>query len=217
MRSKLHILIIALLSLITVSCATVPTPSVKVENWQHHQQKLSQLTHFTASGKIGYISPEERVSLQFEWQQQDQDTYQLRLSTFLGGTVLKLNVTPHKVTLVDREGKTHIGQSASLMAYQLTGLILPIDEMKDWIKGLPTGTNQYSFNEQQLIKQLNKEINSRQWQLTYNHYQTIHLANTDLDPTDFKTGTIQLPQNMVLSQNKQKIKFVINKWNLNDK
>ena len=179
-------------------CTTVPQQLNKVEDWSVYSASLQQLTTFNAAGKLGYISHKNRVSLNFHWKQNSQG-YVLRLSTFLGGNILQLTVNAQGAFLVDDKGKTHYGHSAGDLIYQLTGLVVPVDQIKDWIKGLPTGADNYQLDAFHRVQTLNKD---QQWTARYSRYQ-----NTD---------KMVLPKDILLQQmnNKTKIKIMINTWEL---
>ena len=166
-------------------------------SWQQHQQQLQALTHYQAQGQLGYISPQQRFSTNLQWDNAPQKS-QLQLTTFLGTSVLKLNITPNGAVLVTENGDEYQGHSAAQLVQQLTGIELPVNEMRNWLIGLPTGTKHYQLNQDQQVKWLSKNINGQEWTLQYLAY------NNQLSPA--------LPTRMLLEQGNKKIKLMINRW-----
>ncbi|WP_318519680.1 lipoprotein insertase outer membrane protein LolB [Photobacterium leiognathi] len=175
-------------------CAQTPKNTQKVD-WETHQTQLKRLTDYQAKGVFGYLSPEQRVSLTFNWKNHN-DEYQLLL-TKMYKTVLNLDAKPNSVTLVDPDGKTYHGTDATQLVQQLTSIQLPLSQMRDWLIGLPTGADTYQLNNNDQVAYLAKDINGQVWEMHYNTYN-------DQSPS--------LPTQMVLNQGKLKIKIKISHW-----
>ncbi|EAR56499.1 hypothetical outer membrane lipoprotein LolB [Photobacterium sp. SKA34] len=175
-------------------CAQTPKSTQKVD-WETHQTQLKRLTDYQAKGVFGYLSPEQRISLTFNWKNHG-DGYQLIL-TKMYKTVLNLNAEPGNVTLIDPDGKTYHGTDAAQLVKQLTGIELPLSQMRDWLIGLPTAADTYQLNNNDQVAFLAKEINGQVWEMHYNTYN-------DQSPA--------LPTQMVLNQGKLKIKIKISNW-----
>ncbi|WP_305420888.1 lipoprotein insertase outer membrane protein LolB [Photobacterium leiognathi] len=175
-------------------CAQTPKNTQKVD-WETHQTQLKRLTDYQAKGVFGYLSPEQRVSLTFNWKNHN-DEYQLLL-TKMYKTVLNLDAKPNSVTLVAPEGKIYHGTDATQLVQQLTGIQLPLSQMRDWLIGLPTGADTYQLNNNDQVAYLAKDINGQVWEMHYNTYN-------DQSPA--------LPTQMVLNQGKLKIKIKISHW-----
>lgn len=186
-----------ILSLLLLSgCSSVPPEPQTAENWQVYQQQLKQLTHFTLKGKLAYISPQERASLNLYWKQEG-DSYELNLSTFLGGNILNLKVTPQGAVLIDDRDSVYHGSSADRLIFHLTGFYVPADQMKNWIKGLPTGADNYQLNALNRLASLNKDGS---WQVKYRGYQMV--------------DRLALPQNIQLQREGTRLKVIIDSWEI---
>ncbi|CAM4036203.1 lipoprotein insertase outer membrane protein LolB [Vibrio neonatus] len=187
------------LILLLFGCETtqhVPTHSVE---YQTHQAKLATLTNFSLSGKLGYIDPTQRQSLNFHWKQSPQQS-QLRLSTFLGKTVLNLSMNEQGATVTDIHGKRYFDKDADLLFYQLTGMRLPIVYMQDWIKGQPTAADHFNVAENGTLASLQQTRGGQTWLMEYKSYQ--------------ETNDLVLPNKMTLSRDPIKLNIVISKWNI---
>lgn len=194
-----HILALFLLTLMGMTgCSTKPIPQTE---WQTHQATLSAITDFTAKGKVALLSPEQRVSANFVWQQKG-DALSLRLSNFLGSTLFKLDATPDAAVLVDGDGKRYVGRNAASLLEQLTGIALPVDEMMLWVKGLPAEQNGYTLGADNRLASLSEHktntTSQKGWQLEYTAY-------------DADTNNL-LPSKIKMNLNQQKVNLVISEW-----
>ena len=204
MMTKFRPLWICLLSAVVLSgCASIETSTANVE-WQTHQQRLAAIKQYQSNGKLGYISPEQRQSLNFRWQHTPSSS-QLRLTTFLGQTALNLKVTPAGASVDTYDDQSYSSPSAEALIYQLTGLTIPVKQLNDWLLGKPTDADGYQLNETNTLAILNKTMNGQQWQLEYLNYRDVQVNGIALP----------LPQKLKLKQNDTTLNIVISKWDLN--
>ncbi len=203
MTTKLRPFWISLLAALLLSgCASIESSQTNVE-WQTHQQRLASISQYQSSGKLGYISPEQRQSLNFRWQHAPQSS-QLRLTTFLGQTALNLKITPTGAVVDTYDDKTYTSSNAESLIYQLTGLTIPVEQLHDWLLGRPTSADGYLLNETNTLATLRKEINGQTWQLDYLNYKDVLVDGVALP----------LPQKLKLKQQDTSINIVISKWDL---
>lgn len=196
-------------SLLLFGCSSIPETVTSVE-WQSHQSKLKQITSYNITGKLAYISPQQRQSLNFQWKHSEKLSH-LRLTTFLGQTALNLTITPQGAKVVTYDDETFTEESATQLVYNLTGLMIPIDHMPQWLLGLPTGADQFQLNETNTLASLNKKVGLRQWQLEYQAYkETTNLAeNSDVNP-------LPLPSKLKFTQADTTINIVVSKWKITE-
>lgn len=195
--------ILALNVLILSGCATVEPSTTNVE-WDAHQQRLDTITQYSSNGKLGYIAPDQRQSLNFQWKHSSL-TKQLRLTTFLGQTALNLKITPQGAMVETYDNGTYSSKDADTLIYQLTGLTIPVDQLSNWLLGDPTGADAYQLNDTNTVATLNKRIDGQIWQLEYIEYVDIQYSGVALP----------LPKKLKLKQNDISINIVITKWDLN--
>lgn len=184
-------------------CSTTPDSQTPVE-WQQHQHKLAELKHYLVTGKIGYLSPQQRESFNFQWRRSDQNS-QLRLTTFLGQTILSLSISPQGAIVETYDDRTLSGANADELIHQLTGLNLPVAALQNWLVGNPIQADHYQFNATHTLAALQTKINDQVWQLDYLHYR---------DETFGKT-LLPLPTQLKLQQQDTTLNIVISKWVLN--
>ncbi|WP_153446544.1 lipoprotein insertase outer membrane protein LolB [Vibrio algicola] len=198
---RITVLLLSAITLILVGCSSTPPSNTSVD-WQQQQQDLTQLNTFKVTGKIGYQDPEHRQSLNFVLTHASHYD-QLKLLSFFGQTVMTLQMLPSGAMLTTSDGKVTTAAQANQLIKQLTGLTIPVSELPDWIKGLPTGADNITFNDMNNVASLEKEIDTKQWQLDYLSYAP---QATSVKPD------LMLPSHLFLQQDKTQIKIVISKW-----
>ncbi|WP_413111917.1 lipoprotein insertase outer membrane protein LolB [Thaumasiovibrio sp. DFM-14] len=195
--SFLKPIFVGLCALYLAGCSTLPEPSNTV--WQAHQEQLNALSHYTAKGRFAYRDPEQRFSASLFWAQEATER-RFRLTSFVGKTLLAAEQSSTQVTLTDVDGEQHIGDDINTMTQQLTGLIIPVNELSDWLIGLPTGADHYSLNAQQRLAELSMTRQGRTWQLTIEQYDYRH--------------TPALPSTLTLHSGDLKMTLQLNQWEL---
>lgn len=199
---RLTTAILATLVLILSGCSSVPPTQKNYSvDWQNQKTVLEQLDTFKATGKIGYKDPEHRQSLNFILKQANSFS-ELKLLSVFGQTVLTVQMTPTGAMVTNSDGKVQTAQQANALIQNLTGLAIPVSQLPDWIKGLPTQADNVTFNQSNTVESLNKTIDGRDWTLSYLKYQSVMNQQQ----------SITLPKQMLLHQSDTEIKILISKW-----
>ncbi|MDW6001554.1 lipoprotein insertase outer membrane protein LolB [Vibrio mangrovi] len=185
---------------ILAGCSSIQTPVPPVE-WQAHQARLQQIHTYQITGKLGYISPKERRSLNFQWKKSDSYS-QLRLTTFLGQTVLKMDIHPQQADAETYEGKHYSAPTPELLLHQLTGLDIPLSSLSQWILGRPALADDFSLKPDNTLDNLEKKLANQQWQVQYKAYTAITFGDNQLP----------LPDRLLLQQGHTKINIHISQW-----
>lgn len=198
-----------LLTVITVmllaSCATNKQenmPSSAPTNWDNRQAILRNITNFTVNGRVAFLGTSQRISANFLWEQRG-DSLTLRLTTFFGSTLLRLEASPGFVSITDDKGNRYSDSDAGRLLANLTGISLPVEEMKLWLRGLPSPKNSYTLTAQndriaQLKQFASPDINKSGWVVNYLTY----------DPA---TNGL-LPEKIRMEESGQKVNLQISSW-----
>ncbi len=189
-----------LLAACTVKQLQGPGPNTTAPPWQQHQQAVTNVTRYQTRGAFAYLSDKQKVYAHFNWQQTAPDRYRLLLTNPLGSTELQLDAQGHTVQLVDNKGKRYVSNDAEKMIAQLTGMDIPLANLRQWMMGLPGGASDYQLNSSYQLKSLNYRSNGQTWQVTIQDY-------------DSKV-TPPLPANLELREGDQRIKLRIYSWTL---
>lgn len=199
LHSKRYLLA-ALLPLSLLSGCASQAPVAPPVDWATHQASLQQLNHYEAKGRLGYKG-KQRFGANLLWRTVPQADH-LLLTNFLGKTLLKLDATPVSATLISHDGQTYQGTNASRLIQELTDINLPVEQMRDWLIGLPTAADTYQLNSENRVAYLAKQIDQQLWQLDYNEYDN--------------SVTPALPTRMILSQGDVRITLIINEWEITE-
>ncbi|MEG3128216.1 lipoprotein insertase outer membrane protein LolB [Pantoea cypripedii] len=195
--------LLPLASVLLVACSINkpqqgPGPSTTSPQWQQHQQTVAKISHYETRGAFAYISDRQKVYARFNWQQTAADRYRLLLTNPLGSTELQLDAQGSVVQIVDNKGKRYVSNDAEKMISQLTGMDIPLANLRQWMMGLPGDASDYQLNDQYQLQSLNYSRNGQQWKVTISDY-------------DSKV-TPPLPANLELSEGGQRIKLRMDSW-----
>ena len=211
---KLHkIASLIFITIIMVGCSSIPEQPTSVE-WQAHQSRLLQIENYQASGKLAYISPEQRLSLNFVWKHSPNQS-QLRFTNFLGQTSLNLTIDPSGAKVVTYDDQVFTHSSASILVEQLTGLKIPVDHLPQWFLGIPDQSDSYQLNTTNTLESLTKQVSNQLWTLNFTNYRNTEMPSTLQSGEDkANVETIPLPTRLSFKQDQNKINIVVSKWTL---
>jgi outer membrane lipoprotein LolB len=164
--------------------------------------QLLAMQHWKLEGKIAFITPQEKESAGISWRINEQSgTQQLNLNSYLGINVLDLTSEQAKHT-IKFDGKTYAGSNLPELIQSLTGLHLPLEALRFWLKGIPyNSTDQILFDStSHLPTKLTSLYQGDLWQINYQQYKTI--------------GTYPLATKMMITKDDLLIKIAINKWQM---
>ena len=190
-------LILFLFTCLLVGCAQIPEP--QEIPWLAHKQQLENLNDWSFSGKIAFITPEERHSLNIHWKQ-SENNFHITLTTFLGATVLDLEKTQSGTQIVDNDGKRFFGEDAEVLIKQLSGLVIPVDALQQWIKGNPSDATYQLNPENQVAILASVDPEDAPWSINYSDYKN--------------TQGISLPYKLQLKRSDLRLKFSISRWKI---
>lgn len=160
------------------------------------QAELAQLNHWQLKGKLAIrASGQKANAVDIFWRQQG-DEFHITF-TKLFKTVLEVKQDPYGAWLRDNNGKEHYAASAERLIQQLAGWDLPLDQMQQWIKGVPQGALA-TYDENGNTLTINALVNQQDWQLSIaSHMQTQGLS---------------VPQNLTLKNQDNTLKLKVYEW-----
>ena len=127
------ILLAALLLL--AACQTQPPVITDPEG---QRRALENLDTFRVNGGLGVWTDEESISTRIQWQQAG-DAFDLLIQLPAGLSSIRVNQQDGLATLVNGGASPVTGNSASILLSQALKLsvAVPLEQMSQWIKGLP--------------------------------------------------------------------------------
>lgn len=189
-------------ALMLVSCAAPPPPQVNL-NSAAHQLSLQQYVSWTIKGRLGYKSSEKKQSANFRWLQTPQN-FQLNLTTIIGTSILKMQGDNIGVTL-EADGQTYQDTDASRLIWRVTGWKIPVEKLRQWVKGQHQKSDKVVTSEQGWVSQLQPVCkNCQNWLINYSKYKLV--------------DDLWLPHKIVLhnSLTNSQLLIKVNEWNLRD-
>lgn len=198
--SLVKLLPIALL----LSACVSKTPHTSMERssdspqWRQQQAQLKQINHFETRGAFAFLGDQQKVYARFNWQQQSNNRYRLLLTSPLGSTELQLDQQGNTVQIVDNKGQRYQGNDAQQLVYQLTGMQIPLQNLRQWMLGLPGSADHYSLNGNYQLQTADYQANGINWHLSISEYRN------DVQPP--------LPASLELKTVGQRIKLRMDSW-----
>lgn len=191
------ILVLLLLS----SCSLWPTDPkgqqpANLQDWQQHQQQVSQLDGWQIRGKLGIQSTDNGGSGTLFWLQR-QHYFDIRLAGPLGQGATRLTGRPGEVLLTSSQGQFQADSPEELLESQL-GWRLPVSNLLWWVRGLPapqqSSPAQLQFNPHSRLQELQQD----NWHIQYQDY--------------VEYDGYWLPTRLMLQGQQLKLTLVIKEW-----
>ncbi|MGL9760531.1 MAG: lipoprotein insertase outer membrane protein LolB [Symbiopectobacterium sp.] len=194
--------LLPLASLLLTACALTkpfdPNATSDSPAWLQHKQQVQQLSQYQIVGKFSYLSDSKKLSANFFWQESSMQRYSLLLTNPFGGTELELRAQPDSIQLTDGQGKRYIGKDAEYMLSQLTGMRIPLTNLRQWMIGLPGAAQKFTLDKHVRLSTAILVQNGLTWEVKYFGY------DDSVTPT--------LPNALELTQSERRIKLKINNW-----
>lgn len=181
-----------LLIIILAGCAVKPVTNA---NLVAHIHNLPD--NWTVKGRIALKTREEKFSANLEWQQQ-HESYRLRLSKLIGGTLLVMEKKDGIVSL-EIDGVNYKDKNAERLLRRATGWTLPIDDFKFWISGYvnPDAPRPMAVKKDETSRLWSFQTQDS-WQIEYKNYKVF-------------SGK-PLPYNMTIDKDDIQVKLRVNNW-----
>lgn len=155
---------------------------------------VEQLTRWQLSARLGYRVDGDGGSAGLLWQQQDEQG-ELRLSGPIGFGSAELRWSPAGAELDTGQQRWQADSSMELAA-RLTGLLLPMEALTFWVRGLPwpdAPATAHRNADGQLVS-----LSQLGWQLAFSDYQQYQ--------------GLALPSRIRASRAEQRFTLVIRSW-----
>jgi len=203
---KAHLLrLLPLASLVLAACSINapkgPATSPTSPQWREHEAQVKQLEHYQTRGAFAYISDRQKVYARFFWQQYSPDSYRLLLTNPLGSTEMELKVQSGVAQITNNQGKKYTSDNPDEMIQKLTGMSIPLANLRLWMLGLPGDESDFTLDSQYRLSKVNYSQNGLKGSVVYQSY------SDEVIPS--------LPDRLELTQGDQRIKLKMDSWTLN--
>lgn len=189
---KLFFCLTVLLLILTGCAHRISVPVI--DNPQHYQQQLSQLTHWSLEGKVAVRHGNNADSAALQWQQTDEH-FDLFISGPLGTGATRITGTPELLTLQDSEAVSTTTDDPGHLLEKHLGWELPLQKLPLWITGR-SDHDTARFNSDNTLA----GFDEHDWQVEYQRYQTVE---------DWL-----LPEKIVLKHEDMQVTILIKRWEL---
>lgn len=176
-RTDTFLKLIPLASLLLTACTLTgqiggPLTKITSPEWQQHEKQVEALTQYQARGSFAYINDRQKVYARFFWQQDEPERYRLVLTNPLGNTVMELNVQPGVVQLTDDKGQRYVSDDAEKTIQDMTGMNIPLNNMRKWMLGLPAGAQNFTLTSDARLKKISLIKGGELWVVDYKAYSS---------------------------------------------
>jgi len=179
--------------LLITSCTQTPTQPNAID-LKKNQIPPPQQWEITA--KLGIRVPDQSGSVSLTWQQLDT-SYRIRVQGPLGQGSGIIYGNADRV-VIKRPGKPLLSSSnAAGLIRETFGWEFPLNELKFWIRGMPT-PNTVITSEKQNASGLLENLQQARWSMEYSRYQ--------------KVDQWFLPGKIVAQQGETRLTMIIRKW-----
>lgn len=137
----------ALLSPVLLSgCATdtVTLPQEEFSSWERNYERLTDLTFFKGTGRLGIFDHDGRVSASYDFEGLSGG-FLLTLNSPLGTTLATVTVTDNTLALTV-DGETYRDDYARAVFERAFGVSIPVDKLKRIYLGIPEG--EHTFDDE---------------------------------------------------------------------
>ena len=183
-------IIILLLCLLTACASLGPVKSVT--------QSPEKISHWQASGAMSIRQANRSTAFSFEWQQESQQRYTLRLFAPLGLGSLRIVSSEDHVSLWQSGSQRIMAKTPELLMQQELGYTVPLTSLYYWARGLPDPHFPVvkSGDAQPHLIQLQQQA----WKIKFLDFKII--------------SGFDLPTQIILENKTMHVKIVITRWRL---
>ncbi|VFP86300.1 lipoprotein insertase outer membrane protein LolB [Candidatus Erwinia haradaeae] len=201
LKQLIYILFIFLAACSQDHCLTTEVISVININskWNHHQKLVKALTQYQAYGTLFFYSNNQKLLARFYWKQISPHHYKFLLTNLLGMTELKVEKEDKLVYIYNRGDECVVNEkNAEQIIYKLTGIMLSLKNVSQWIMGLPGDSTNFSLDVESHLRELSFGKSRAQLHISYLGYRKA-------------PGRPEMPSRIELHQANQRIQLKLDK------
>jgi len=163
-----HLIFAAFTILVFVGCSQTPTQTHTPEK---SVNQIPPPKQWGITAKLGIKVPDQSGSVSLTWKQLDT-SYRIRVQGPLGQGSGIIYGNAERI-VIKRPGKPLLTSSdASTLIKETFGWHFPLNDLKFWIRGIPTPNTQITAKKQNASGQLDS-LQQTQWSIEYSRYQMV--------------------------------------------
>ncbi len=199
-RINIFSIIALLFTFITLSgCSLLSVKDIAEPNdpsWIAHKKQLLVLDQWDVNGRFAAQGEDDSWSGHFHWQN-NANEYTITLSAPLNGGSLRLNGDDTQAILTLEDKRSFTAKNANSLLSKYTGLKLPVNELKYWLRGLPAPSHSIkdiSVNPNGSLASLLQN----NWRIEFKRYKIVE--------------SVALPDKLFLSNHDFDVRLVMQRW-----
>ena len=160
-----------LLTMLVACTGLQPQVAQQPADWAQRLAHNSTLRSWELQGRLGIQTATEGGSFDLFWEQAT-DTYSIRLLAPMGQGAMLISGDAAGVSVKTADGQERFDHDADRLFAEVTGIELPLDGLKDWLRGMPMqllASDQISWNEQGQLYKLAQDG----WKVEMNRYRDV--------------------------------------------
>lgn len=185
--------------LIVTACAPLFQQHSKVgpeSLWQERYQNLIKLEQWQLQGRTVIRQGKEAFNAGLRWQE-NRDSYQIKLEGPFSQGGITLDGDDKHAILTLNDGEKIVATDPEVLIKQSLGIPLPINALRDWVRGIPNA----SINIDKL------ELNDKG--------QITHLIQQDWDISFLRYvpfGNYSMPEKIFINKQDMSLRLIITRW-----
>ncbi len=178
--------------LLLSACASLTT---KQDGFYSHAARshLYDMQAWHLEGRIAITAPNDSWSANIEWKHRP-DSEKIKLSGPLGQGAVVIEVSDGVVKIDRGGGNIQTSTQPEHFIHQQLGMFVPLKSLRFWAIGLPEPKEDFQETVDGFVQD--------EWLIAYKELQQI--------------GVESMPHKMAVSNDKVKLKLIIDQWNLNE-
>ena len=194
--------LLLLFFLLLSACSFIPSKSVPEPddpNWLAHKARIMEMTEWHVQGRFSAHNESENWAGHFQWLN-ETNNYVVNISAPMSGGSLIIRGDAEEARIILDEETSYSADDANYLLYTYTGLRLPINELKYWLKGVPAPEENISLIKLDSNGKLAK-LAQQNWTIDFKRYR--------------KQGEIEIPDKIFLENHEFDVRLSIRRWKFN--
>jgi outer membrane lipoprotein LolB len=154
---------------------------------------LYRLEPWSLDGRVALTGVEDSWTADLAWAHRHDDE-QIKLSGPLGQGAMKIHLSGNRVTVAQGDDKVESSDDPEGFVNQRLGLFVPVTSLRYWVLGLPEPGLDF--------EETDKGFRQSGWTIVFQSMQPV--------------GQLLLPRKMSVTNDRVKLKLIINQWTLDN-
>jgi len=192
--------LVALIVLLLSSACTNVQPAISIDNprWAAHHSTINELEKWQFSGRFSAKTDIENWTGSIQWQQKAQQ-FKINLSGPLNSGSALLQGNDDLTELRTSDSTSFFDSDPQFLLQQHTGMILPVNNLRYWIVGMPAPEAKIDAIKISQNGQIDT-LSQNNWEIRFKRY------------TD--TPRAALPNKIFLNNDEVSVRLIIQEWQI---